>query len=88
MSSDGSIAGATTWGSRVLDAYNRGMISAAELWDILLAHMDEGDAERNVDRLLRSLQSIIPVQAEVLPADDWLVVTEDADHELANLAAD
>jgi hypothetical protein len=87
MSSDGSTAGATTWGSRVLGAYNQGMISAAEVWDILLAHMDEGDAERSVDRLLRSLQSIVPVQVE-LPVDDWLVVTEDADHELANLAAD
>lgn len=72
------------WPSRVLQAYHDHLISAGEVWDILLDHLDDPAAEQRVDRLLLSLQRIMRPETTA-PAEEWLIVTEDAE-ESANLA--
>jgi hypothetical protein len=48
------------WASLVIRAHLRGRLSGAELWDILLAHMDDCFAPQRVAKLLGYIDRVLP----------------------------
>lgn len=71
--------GSGNWVSLLIAAFARGEVNGGELWDLVLAHADDPDAEHLVDRVLARFRSVLagPGQAEALVDDDLLVVGDD-----------
>jgi hypothetical protein len=74
------------WASRAIAAHLRGSISAAELWDILLAHMDDLDGAERASRLLTHLEAVFagaqPAPRGVLEANEMVVLDDQDQPEL------
>lgn len=49
---------ANGWASDVICAFRQGILTASELWDVLVSHMDEKDAGENVARVLGQFQTL------------------------------
>jgi hypothetical protein len=50
---------ATGWASDVITAFQHGTLTAAELWDILLHHVDDAQADQCVSRLLGRFNALL-----------------------------
>lgn len=63
---------ATGWASDVINAFQHGTLTAAELWDILLHHVDDAHADQSVSRLLGRFKSLLDPTA----TEEFLVIED------------
>ncbi|HYE03914.1 MAG TPA: hypothetical protein VEL07_00215 [Planctomycetota bacterium] len=76
------LADPTTWGSRLVAAFARGDVTAAELWDLLLAHVDDPRAEQLIDDLLVRFRGLVAGRTSVTIVDEDIFVVAVDDREL------
>lgn len=72
-----------SWGSRLMAAHSRGDVTSAELWHLLLAHVDHPQADDLIDRLLVRFRGLLDgSQAGVQVVEDELFILGEEEREL------